>query len=135
MARRKVKAEAEKSIPELADEVTREEMRQMYRDGKLTAYGRHMSKFLERALPDEKVDEWGMESVAQGTCGDQATGGGEEGHRGKEEGRGACPRRVSAEVKARSEVQIATLPADQQEPARREWEKVLRPFKRREPWL
>ncbi len=34
-----------------------------------------------------------------------------------------------------SEVQIATLPADQQEPARKEWEKVLRPFKRREPWL
>ena len=34
-----------------------------------------------------------------------------------------------------SEMQIATLPADQQEPARKEWEKVLRPFKRREPWL
>ena len=34
-----------------------------------------------------------------------------------------------------SEVQIATLPTDQQEPARKEWEKVLRPFKRREPWL
>jgi hypothetical protein len=32
-------------------------------------------------------------------------------------------------------VQIETLPADQQEPARKEWEKVLRPFKRREPWL
>ena len=56
---RKAKTEAEKSIPEMADEVTREEMRQMYRDGKLTAYGRRMSKFLERALPDEKVDEWG----------------------------------------------------------------------------
>lgn len=34
-----------------------------------------------------------------------------------------------------SEVQIETLPADQQEPARKEWEKVLCPFKRREPWL
>ena len=34
-----------------------------------------------------------------------------------------------------SEVQIETLPADQQELARKEWEKVLRPFKRREPWL
>ena len=34
-----------------------------------------------------------------------------------------------------SEVQIATLPADRQEPARKEWAKVLRPFKRREPWL
>ena len=62
----------------------------------------------------------------------QATGGGEEGRRGKEEGRGVCPRCVS---KAGSEVQIATLPAGQQEPARKEWAKVLRPFKRREPWL
>ena len=34
-----------------------------------------------------------------------------------------------------SEVQIETLPTDQQEPARKEWAKVLRPFKRREPWL
>ena len=39
------------------------------------------------------------------------------------------------ETEAGSEVLIATLPADQQEPARKEWEKVLRPFKRREPWL
>ena len=30
---------------------------------------------------------------------------------------------------------FATLPADQREPARKEWAKVLRPFKRREPWL
>lgn len=51
--------ESSQSIPEMVDEVTREEMRQMYKDGKLTAYGRRMSKFLERALPDEKVDEWG----------------------------------------------------------------------------
>ena len=29
----------------------------------------------------------------------------------------------------------ATLPAGQQEPARKGWEKVLRPFRRREPWL
>ena len=34
-----------------------------------------------------------------------------------------------------SEVQIETLPAAQQEPARKDWAKVLRPFKRREPWL
>jgi len=63
MAHRKEKAEAEKSIPEMADEVTREEMRQMYRDGKLTAYSRRMSKFLERALPDEG-GRVGMESFA-----------------------------------------------------------------------
>lgn len=59
MKSRIAKTETEKSIPEMVDEVTREEMRQMYKDGKLTAYGRRMSKFLERALPDEKVDEWG----------------------------------------------------------------------------
>ena len=61
-----------------------------------------------------------------GTIDDQATGGGEEGGGGKEESRcaGVC-----------SEVQIETLPADQQEPARKEWEKVLRPFNPREPWL
>lgn len=57
MKSRKVKPEEEKSIPEMADGVTREEMRQMYKGGKLTAFGRCMSKFLERALPDEKVDE------------------------------------------------------------------------------
>ena len=30
---------------------------------------------------------------------------------------------------------FATLPANQQESAKQEWAKVLRPFKRREPWL
>ena len=59
MKSRIAKTETEKSIPGMVDEVTREEMRQMYKDGKLTAYGRRMSNFLERALPDEKVDEWG----------------------------------------------------------------------------
>ena len=58
MAHRKEKAEAEKSIPEIADEVTREEMRQMYKDGKLTPYGRRMAKFLDRAFLAEKVNEW-----------------------------------------------------------------------------
>lgn len=59
MARCKANSEAEKSIPEMVDDVMHEEMRQIYKDGKLTAYGRRMSNFLERALPDEKVDEWG----------------------------------------------------------------------------
>ena len=39
MKSRIAKTETEKSIPEMVDEVTREEMRQMYTDGKLTAYG------------------------------------------------------------------------------------------------
>ena len=59
MKSRKVEPEEEKSIPEMVDEVTHEEMRQMYKDGKLTKYGRRMSKFLKRALPNEKMDEWG----------------------------------------------------------------------------
>ena len=45
------------------------------------------------------------------------------------------PNSELTETEAGSEVQIATLPADQQEPARKEWAKVLRQFKRREPWL
>ena len=45
------------------------------------------------------------------------------------------PNSELTETEAGSEVQIEMLPADQQEPARKEWEKVLRPFKRREPWL
>lgn len=34
-----------------------------------------------------------------------------------------------------SEVQIETLPAEQQKSARKAWEKTLRPLKRHEPWL
>ena len=37
---------------------TDEEMRQMYKDGKLTPHGREMAKLLDRALPAEKVNEW-----------------------------------------------------------------------------
>ena len=59
MERCKTKTEEEKSIPELADEVTRATMREVSRDGKLTAKGRQLAKLLNRALPDEKVDEWG----------------------------------------------------------------------------
>lgn len=39
MARRKVKTEDEKSIPEMTDEVTRATMREMGKDGRLTAAG------------------------------------------------------------------------------------------------
>ena len=202
MARRKAKTDAEKSITEMVDEATREEMRQMYRDGKLTAYGRRMSKFLERALPDEKVDEWGWSlsrkeraKIKRRAAEKKAA---EEKKKAEARARAAYRRKqrkfeengllegfvqinwsfmaardelkrrgfslelmhkLKADVVARispwnklhhadyveyfiyqyylscSEVQIATLPADQQEPARKEWEKVLRPFKRREPWL
>ena len=202
MARRKAKTDAEKSITEMVDEVTREEMRQMYKDGKLTAYGRRMSKFLERALPDEKVDEWGWSlsrkeraEIKRRAAEKKAA---EEKKKAEARARAAYRRKqrkfeengllegfaqinwsfmaardelkrrgfslelmhkLKGDVVARispwnklhhadyveyfiyqyylscSEVQIETLPADQQEPARKEWEKVLRPFKRREPWL
>ena len=202
MAQRKVKPEDEKSIPEMVDEVTCVEMRQMYKDGKLTAYGRRMSKFLERALPDEKVDEWGW-SLSRKERTETKRRAAEkkaavEKRRAEARARAAYRRKqrkfeendllegflqinwsfmaardelkrrgfsleqmnkLKANVVARispwnklhhadyveyfiyqyylscSEVQIATLPAAQQEPARKEWAKVLRPFKRREPWL
>ena len=41
-------------------DLSREEMCWMYKDGKLTPYGKRMAKFLDRALPPEKVDEWGF---------------------------------------------------------------------------
>lgn len=59
MSRRKDKTDVEKSIPEMADEVTRATMRKVSRDGKLTPQGQRLAKLLDRALPDEKVDEWG----------------------------------------------------------------------------
>ena len=59
MAQRKMKSEEEKSIREMADEVTRATMRKVCRDGKLTPQGRSLAKLLDRALPDDKVDEWG----------------------------------------------------------------------------
>ena len=48
------------SIPEMVDELTRQEIATWYKDGKLTPHGRQMTKMLDRALPAEKVDEWGF---------------------------------------------------------------------------
>ena len=59
MARRKIKSEAEKSIPELADESARKTVRGMCKGGKLTPQGRSLAKLMDRIMPDEKVDEWG----------------------------------------------------------------------------
>ena len=49
--------ESEQSIPEMVADLSREEMRRMYKDGKLTPYGKRMAKFLDRALPPEKGNE------------------------------------------------------------------------------
>jgi hypothetical protein len=59
MARRKVKTEKKKSIPEMTDESARETVRGMCKDGKLTSQGRSLAKLMDRIMPDEKVDEWG----------------------------------------------------------------------------
>ena len=55
MVRHKAKADAEKSIPEMVDELTRQEIATWHKDGKLTPHGREMAKFLDRAFPAEKV--------------------------------------------------------------------------------
>ena len=60
MPRKTKKPEDEQSIPEMVDDLSREEARRMYKGGKLTAYGRSMEKILDEALPPEKVDEWGF---------------------------------------------------------------------------
>ena len=33
-------------------------MRLMYKDGKLTAYGRDMARILDQSFPPEKMKEW-----------------------------------------------------------------------------
>ena len=64
-----VKTSGEQPIPEMVADLSREEMRRMVTDGKLTPYGKRMAKFLDRALPPEKVDEWGfLPASRQGVC-------------------------------------------------------------------
>ena len=60
MPRRTPPPESEQSIPEMVDELTRQDIAMWYKDGKLTPHGRRMAKFLDRLLPAEKVDEWGF---------------------------------------------------------------------------
>ena len=58
MAKRNPKPESKQSIPEMMDELTRQEIATWYKDGKLTPHGRQTAKLLDRPLPAEKVDEW-----------------------------------------------------------------------------
>ena len=60
MPRRTQTPESEQSIPEMVDDLTRQEIATWYKDGKLTPHGRQMAKLLDRALPAERVDEWGF---------------------------------------------------------------------------
>ncbi len=55
------KAELEKSIPEMADEMAHTTMRHLTKGGRLTAEGRKLAKVMEKVMPDDKVDEWGWD--------------------------------------------------------------------------
>ena len=199
---RKKNSFEDQTINEMANELARDAIKSMCKDGKLTSQGRSLAKLMDRIMPDEKVDEWGWNlsrkeraaikrRVAEKKAAEQkkkAEARARAAYRRKQrkfeengllEGfvqinwafmaaRDELKRRgfslelmhkLKGDVVARispwnklhhadyveyfiyqyylscSEVQIATLPADQQEPARKEWAKVLRPFKRREPWL
>lgn len=204
MPRKTKKPEDEQSIPEMVDDLSREEARRMYKGGKLTAYGRSMEKILDEALPPEKVDEWGFllsrkerEAIKREAAEKKRIAAEKRAkaaairrirRKAKEGGFGPddelddfarvnwafmsardelavrgfsidlmneLRRKVSARIspwikqnhmdyvnyfiyqyyRACSEVQIGTLPASRQAAARRKWEEILRPIKRREPWL
>ena len=60
MPRRTSSPDSSQSIPEMGDKLTCQEIATWYKDGKLTPHGREMAKFLGRAFPAEKVDEWGF---------------------------------------------------------------------------
>ena len=188
----------------MVEDVTRVEKRQMYKDGKLTPYGRRMAKIYDDALPPEKVDEWGFlltrkereafkreaeerkriaaekraktAAIRKIRANARKNGFGPEDElddfasinwafmaaRDELKVRGfsielmnKLRRQVTARIspwirqhnmdyvnyfiyqyyRICSEVQIETLPTAQQAAARKAWEKTLRPFKRREPWL
>ena len=60
MPRHTMPHESSQSILEMVDELMRQEIATWYKDVKLTPHGREMAKLLDRALPAEKVDEWGF---------------------------------------------------------------------------
>ena len=202
MARKKRRSDEEKTIPEMADELARETVKSLYKDGKMTPEGKRLVKVVERALPDEEVDEWGRDlsrkertTIKKRAAEKKAA---EEKKRAEVRARAAYRRKqrkyetggvidgfaqinwafmtardelkrrgfsvelmnkLKGDVVARispwnkqhhmdyvnyfiyqyyrmcSEVHIETLPAVQRASARKGWEKVLRPIKRREPWL
>ena len=192
---RNMKSFKDQTIDEMANELARNAVKPMYKDGKLTPQGRSLAKLMDRIMPDEKVDEWGWNlsrkeraAIKRRAAEKKAEARARAAYRRKQrkfeengllEGfaqinwsfmaaRDELKRRgfslelmneLKRDVVARispwnklhhadyveyfiyqyylscSEVQIETLPADQQEPASKECAKVLRPFKRREPWL
>ena len=199
---RKKKSFEDQTIDGMANELARDTVKSMCKDGKLTPQGRSLAKLMDRIMPPEKVDEWGWNlsrkeraAIKRRAAEKKAA---EEKKKAEARARAAYRRKqrkfeengllegfaqinwsfmaardelkrrgfslelmneLKRDVVARispwnkqhhadyvnyfiyqyyracSEVQIETLPADQQEPARKAWAKVLRPFKRREPWL
>jgi len=199
---RNMKSFEDQTIDGMANELARDTVKSMYKDGKLTPQGRSLAKLMDRIMPDEKVDErgWNLSRKERAEIKRRAAEKKDAEEKKKAEARARAAYRrkqrkfeengllegflqinwsfmaardelkrrgfslelmhkLKGDVVARispwnklhhadyveyfiyqyylscSEVQIATLPADQQESARKEWAKVLRPFKRREPWL
>ena len=56
---RKKKSFEDQTIDGMANELARDTVKSMYKDGKLTPQGRSLAKLMVRIMPDEKVDEWG----------------------------------------------------------------------------
>ena len=56
---RNMKSFKDQTIDEMANELARNAVKPMYKDGKLTPQGRSLAKLMDRIMPDEKVDEWG----------------------------------------------------------------------------
>ena len=199
---RKKKGLGVQTIDEMANELARDAVKSMCKDGKLTSQGRNIGKLMDRTMPDEKVDEWGWNlsrkeraKIKRRAAEKKAA---EEKKKAEARARAAYRRKqrkfeengllegfvqinwsfmaardelkrrgfslelmnkLKADVVARispwnkqhhadyvnyfiyqyylscSEFHIQTMPADQQETARKEWTRILRPFKRREPWL
>ncbi|WP_407450495.1 hypothetical protein [Fibrobacter sp.] len=199
---RKKKGLGVQTIDEMANELARDAVKSMCKDGKLTSQGRNIGKLMDRIMPDEKVDEWGWNlsrkersKIKRRAAEKKAA---EEKKKAEARARAAYRRKqrkfeengllegfvrinwsfmaardelkrrgfslelmnkLKADVVARispwnkqhhadyvnyfiyqyylscSELHIQTLPADQQETARKEWARILRPFKSREPWL
>lgn len=199
---RKKKGLGVQTIDEMANELARDAVKSMCKDGKLTSQGRNIGKLMDRIMPDEKVDEWGWNlsrkkraKIKRRAAEKKAA---EEKKKAEARARAAYRRKqrkfeengllegfvqinwsfmaardelkrrgfslelmnkLKADVVARispwnkqhhadyvnyfiyqyylscSELHIQTMPADQQETARKEWTRILRPFKRCEPWL
>lgn len=49
------------TIDEMANELARDAVKSICKDGKLTSQGRNIGKLMDRIMPDEKVDEWGWD--------------------------------------------------------------------------